>query len=102
MTGGDRDRPGELIVVPPGRYDWLYLELAGPCPGSEPWCAEAWLHYAGAVDPEWLHFTPGATAARLPVPRPLPLRQVRLPRLESPRVRSLTPIAAGQPAAGMR
>jgi hypothetical protein len=96
-----RDLSSALITIPPGRYDWLYLELAGPCPGTEPWHAEAWLHYAGAVDQEWLHLTPGATVARLPVPRPLTLCQVRLPLLESPRVRSLTPIAAGQPSAGM-
>ena len=51
-TGADNLRcAGQLIPLPPGRYDWLYLLAAAERRTED----LLHLHYAGgAVDPEWL------------------------------------------------
>lgn len=71
---------GQLIPVTPGRYDWIRLWFdPRPAPGEQ-WPAETiWLHYADAVDPEWLHWPPGSGPCRLPVPRHTDLVGFRLP-----------------------
>jgi hypothetical protein len=50
---------GQLVAVPPGDYDWLYVLAAGERRSEDP----VYLHYeGGAVDPEWLRvsdFWPG-------------------------------------------
>ncbi|HEY7201617.1 MAG TPA: hypothetical protein VIC57_15455 [Candidatus Dormibacteraeota bacterium] len=50
---------GQLIEVPPGAYDWIYVLAAGERRSEDP----VYLHFAsGAVDPEWLRvsdFWPG-------------------------------------------
>ena len=99
---------GQLVALPPGRYDWIYL-LAAAERRSEDF---VYLHYAGgAVDPEWLrvsdfwaetpaHFGeraglrctelhyprhvqyrmgPAIWRTRVPVPRETDLAAVRLP-----------------------
>jgi len=50
--GGDNIRcAGQLIVVPPGSYDWLYVLAAAERHTED----LLYLHYAdGSVDPEWL------------------------------------------------
>jgi hypothetical protein len=69
---------GRLMELPPGRYDWLRLDLSRPveCEIS----GTAWLHFEGGVDSEQLVATPGSPArAWLPVPRRDVLHGVRLP-----------------------
>jgi hypothetical protein len=120
----------QLLPVPPGRYDWIYL-LGAAERRSEDWL---YLHYAdGAVDPEWLrvsdfwpetpaHF--GEPAAfrctslhyphhvqramgptiwrqRVPVPRERDLAAIRLPDNPAIHLFAMTLMApAGEVAAG--
>jgi hypothetical protein len=119
----------QLIVVPPERYDWIYL-LAAAERRSEDW---AFLHYAdGTVDPEWLRVsdfwpeTPaffGEQAAfrctclhyprhvqhamgptiwreRVPVPREQDLVAIRLPDNPAIHLFAMTLVAATEVTAG--
>ncbi len=76
---------GQLLAVPPGRYEWIYLLVSNHHTGTP----EIWLHHQDVVDPEWLYLGGRAMAdaqlARVPVIRPEPLMAVRLP--EAPRLR---------------
>jgi len=116
---------GQLIEVPPGRYDWLYLLAAAERRTED----QLYLHYAdGAVDPEWLRVsdfwpqTPdrfGAVPAfrcatmhyprhvqrgvdpviwrhRVPVPRHADLAGFRLPDNPAAHIFAITAVAAGQ------
>jgi hypothetical protein len=70
---------GQLLPLPAGRYDWVYLSLEA-APGTE---TVVQLHYRdGAVDPEWLR----ADAPRVPVARDQQLAAVRLPDDEAIRI----------------
>jgi hypothetical protein len=88
---------GQLLDLPPGRYDWVRLELAEETAvACRPDPPEVWLHYEDAVDPEWLHVPPGATATRVGVARPSVLRSVRLPSLPGAGVLALTLVPADE------
>lgn len=115
---------GQLVRVPPGRYDWAYV-LAAAERRSEDFVQ---LHYAdGSVDPEWLRvsdFWPetadrfGGLAAfrcevmhyprhvqrgmgpviwrhRVPVPRATDLVAIRLPDNPAVHIFALTMLAVG-------
>ncbi len=60
-----------VLDVPPGRYDWVVLQIEGPAAGST-----LWLHYRDGVDPETV---PTGTNIRVPVARHDDLVAVRLP-----------------------
>jgi hypothetical protein len=83
---------GQLIKLPPRRYDWVYLRLIGieistqQAGESMRPADEVWLHYATTTDPEWLHLAPGSVICRIPVPRPMPLHLLRMPDCPSLRV----------------
>jgi hypothetical protein len=82
---------GQLIELPPGRYDWLYLTLdEQTAAAARVDLPEVWLHYADAVDPEWLYLPPDGTTTRIPVARSSQLLRLRLPRLPGRGVLSLT------------
>ena len=126
VTGADNVRcAGQLIALPPGRYDWLYLLAAAERRTED----LLFLHYAdGAVDQEWLRVsdfwpqTPdrfGAVQAfrcstmhyprhvqhgvdpviwrhRVPVPRHAELTMLRLPDNPAAHIFAITPVAACQ------
>jgi hypothetical protein len=114
---------GQLIVLPPGRYDWLYLLAAAERRTED----LLYLHYTdGSVDQEWLRvsdFWPqtadrfGALAAfrcstmhyprhvqpdvdpviwrhRVPVPRHAELAAIRLPDNPAAHIFAITPVPA--------
>lgn len=97
---------GQLIDVPPGRYDWIYLlieaaqngardgaESRGPADRDGDGTVraeEAWLHYEQAVDPEWLYLAEPGAATRLPVTRQAVLTGLRLPSRPTLRVVAAT------------
>ncbi|MEV5747556.1 hypothetical protein AB0L00_07025 [Actinoallomurus sp. NPDC052308] len=108
-SGADNVRcAGQLVPVPPGRYDWVYLVAAAERRTED----FVLLHYAdGAIDPEWLRVSdfwpetdprfgerhglrcrtlhyprhvqermgPAIWRERVPVPRETPLTAIRLP-----------------------
>jgi len=117
----------QLVPVPPGRYDWIYL-LGAAERRSEDWL---YLHYAdGSVDPEWLRVsdfwpeTPayfGEPAAfrctalhyqrhvqhrmrptiwrqRVPVPRECELATIRLPDNPAIHLFAMTLVMPGEEA----
>ncbi len=120
--GGDNVRcAGQLIGVPPGTYDWLYVLAAAERRTED----LLHLHYAdGSVDPEWLRvsdFWPqtadrfGAIEAfrcatmhyprhvqhgvdpviwrhRVPVPRHAELAAIRLPDNPAAHIFAITPV----------
>ncbi len=126
--GGDNLRcAGQLIEVPPQRYDWLYLIAAAERRTED----SVLLHYAdGAIDPEWLRVsdfwpeTPGRFGERetlccvslhyprhvqapmgpaiwrerVPVPREQPLAAIRLPDNPAIHIFALT-LTGGEAAA---
>jgi hypothetical protein len=63
---------GQLVELPPGRYDWLRLEVSGPAQLDE----TVWLYYAHGLDTEQLV---GDVTAWVPIPRRDDLHAVRLP-----------------------
>lgn len=116
---------GQLIGLPPGRYDWLYLLAAAERRTED----VLHLHYTdGSVDPEWLRvsdFWPqtadrfGALAAfrcttmhyprhvqhgvdpviwrhRVPVPRHAELAAIRLPDNPAAHIFAITPVPADE------
>jgi hypothetical protein len=118
---------GQLIALPTGRYDWIYLLAAAERRTED----LLWLHYAdGAVDQEWLRVsdfwpqTPdrfGATEAyrctvlhyprhiqrgmdptiwrhRVPVPRHADLAAVRLPDNPAAHIFAITLLPAAEAA----
>jgi hypothetical protein len=80
---------GQLVDVPPGRYDWIYL-LIDCGDGDVSGAQEVWLHYEEAVDPEWLYLAEPGAATRLPVTRQAVLTGLRLPSLRKLRVVAAT------------
>ncbi|MFL6161532.1 MAG: hypothetical protein ACJ74U_04820 [Jatrophihabitantaceae bacterium] len=124
--GGDNIRcGGQLIELPPGRYDWLYLLAAAERHTED----LLYLHYTdGSVDPEWLRvsdFWPqtadrfGGLAAfrcttmhyprhiqhgvdpviwrhRVPVPRHAELGAIRLPDNPAAHIFAITPMPVGE------
>jgi hypothetical protein len=122
--GGDNIRcGGQLIALPPGRYDWLYLLAAAERRTED----LLYLRYTdGSVDPEWLRvsdFWPqtadrfGALEAyrcttmhyprhvqhgvdpviwrhRVPVPRHAELGAIRLPDNPAAHIFAITPVPA--------
>jgi hypothetical protein len=125
--GGDNMRcAAQLIEVPPGRYDWIYLIAAAERRTEDP----VLLHYAdGAIDPEWLRVsdfwpeTPGRFGERewlrcdslhyphhvqtsmgpsiwrerVPVPREVALAAIRFP--DNPAIHIFALTLAGQEGA---
>jgi hypothetical protein len=123
--GGDNLRcGGQLVPVPPGTYDWLYVLAAAERHTED----LLYLHYTdGSVDPEWLRVsdfwpqTPdrfGALTAfrcatmhyprhiqhgvdptiwrhRVPVPRHAELTAIRLPDNPAAHIFAITPVPAG-------
>jgi hypothetical protein len=78
----------EVLAIPRGRYDWVYL-LARAERDVE---AVVHLHYAGGVDPELL-LVPGSDSpvlVRVAVPRHDELRAIRLPENGAVEVLALT------------
>jgi hypothetical protein len=65
---------GQLVGLPPGRYDWLSLDVSGPGQLDE----TVWLYYAHGLDTERLAAVDGGPAW-VPVPRRDELHAVRLP-----------------------
>lgn len=81
---------GQLVTVPAGRYDWIYLVIEPDRDDLDDAAEEVWLHYENAVDPEWLYLRRDQTAARLPVARDALLTHLRLPSRETLRVVAAT------------
>lgn len=96
---------GQLIAVPPGRYDWIHLVAAAERRTED----VAHLHYAdGAVDPEWLRVSdfwpqtpawfgerPAALGTRLHYPRHVQHDMgpaIWRPRIPVPREEELTAV----------
>lgn len=101
---------GQLVAVEPGEYDWIAVRFVGDAsvrggvgPGDAGPLGEleetVWLHYADAVDPEWLRKPAGASTARIPVARHARLLAVRLPDRPSLSL-ELTPVPAAPPVTG--
>jgi hypothetical protein len=65
---------GQLVELPPGRYDWLRLEVSG----AEQLDETVWLYYAHGLDTERLTAVDGGPAW-VAVPRRDELHAVRLP-----------------------
>jgi hypothetical protein len=75
---------GQLLRVPPGTYEWLYLLMSWQYKDTQDAGAhEVWLHYRDRAQPEWLHRGDHdgrvPTVVRVPVPRSEPLVALRLP-----------------------
>ncbi|NEB80073.1 hypothetical protein G3I40_33415 [Streptomyces sp. SID14478] len=70
---------GALVPLPPGHRDWLTLEFGGADQARAADGAEVLVHYADAVDPEWIHCPPGRSRARVPLTRPENPTAIRLP-----------------------
>ncbi|GGL99387.1 hypothetical protein [Micromonospora yangpuensis] len=87
---------GQLMSLPPGRYDWLYLRIdqTAPQPGAE----TVWLHYADAVDPETLPLPAGRGTHRVPVTRRAVLTGVRLPDVPTARILAATLVTSASEA----
>ncbi|MDI6102990.1 hypothetical protein QLQ12_30690 [Actinoplanes sp. NEAU-A12] len=67
---------GQLMALPPGRYDWLHLRTDAPAPRR----ATVWLYYRNGVDPEHWDIPAGDGAfSRIPVPRRDDLLAIGLP-----------------------
>ena len=88
---------GQLMSVPPGRYDWLYLLLdrAEPADGAAvapggPGVDTVWLYYDDAVDPETLSLPARRGTRRVPVTRRATLTGVRLPNVPTVRIMTAT------------
>ena len=65
-----------ITAVPPGRYDWLDVDVDVAAPTA----AIVWLHYAGGIDPEDLIVDAiGRSTVRVPVTRRDTLAAVHLP-----------------------
>jgi hypothetical protein len=86
FTDCDLPLAGQRLVVAPGRYDWVYLVLAGVASGDRGAVEEIlWLRYQSGLDPEFLRSLPAArwpgngVLARAGVPRREELTAVHLP-----------------------
>ncbi|ANJ11814.1 hypothetical protein LZP81_32560 [Streptomyces parvulus] len=70
---------GGLVPLPPGHQDWLPLVFGDADQARTADGAEVLVHYADAVDPEWVHCPPGVNRARVPLTRPQNPTAIRLP-----------------------
>lgn len=99
-TGG-LPAQGQLLPVPTGHGDWIYLTVASEAgTGTTEIDETVWLHYRGGVDQEYLRSLDGAPpwhagslVARVGVPRRDQLVALRLPN--RPQLRVLAVAYAG-------
>jgi hypothetical protein len=77
---------GQLIDVPPGRYEWVRMSITATADTE----TEIWLYYRGGLDPEPLSVAAGTSRVRVGVARRDDLLGIRLPRTGQLTVNELT------------
>jgi hypothetical protein len=77
---------GQLIDIPPGRYEWVRMTITATADTE----TEIWLYYSGGLDPEPLWVPTGTSRVRVGVARRDDLLRIRLPRTGQLIVKELT------------